>query len=156
MGFVLRRQQLQKSHKFHLVKPCPVRGMELVLNFHGSALAVWYNSSLVSFIPRSRNGTFKKQHILTRLWGPRAAPAPLGSPPDLSRHFLPSGSAPNKENGAGVFPWRDGVICYTAQRWKWWGKHDTANRPKQASARLFIFRRVSLVSLTHLTLLKCL
>lgn len=84
VGLVLRRQQPQRSHKFQLVKLFPVRDMELVLNFHGSALAAWYHSSLVSFIPRSKKGPLEKQHILTTtvgIWGCSSSSGkPLTSP----------------------------------------------------------------------------
>lgn len=80
VGLVLRRQRPQRSHKFHLVKPFPVREMEPVLNFHGSALAVWYNSRLVSFIPRSKNGPLKKQHNLTTAAGTQGCSSTSGKP----------------------------------------------------------------------------
>lgn len=69
---------IKKSHKFHLVKPFIVRGVEPFLNFHGSALVVCgTNYRQMSFIPRSKDGSFTKQPISTTASGTRGSPGLL-------------------------------------------------------------------------------
>lgn len=58
---------VKKSHKSYLVKPFIVRDRyRTFLEFPWlSTGSLWYNSRQASFIPRSKDGSFKKQHTLT-------------------------------------------------------------------------------------------
>lgn len=130
-GFSIEKTTaIKKSHKFHLVKPFIVRGVEPFLNFHGSALVVCGTipdrcpSSQEAKTDLSQNSLF--QPLLQGHGVLQGCFCPSGKPYCTCTYASSLRLCSSQtENGSWAFPSGMEWPASMAQRWVWWGKQDS-------------------------------